>query len=568
MFDFSWFSIPKFIKIIIDFLKIKINLQTIKDSESNEFEKKNTKTIEYLERVVDALEKRDWDYLNKISTAFTNYLDKRINRETINKLWETLNEAVKNKSSESAINIFKVEISKIKLDSKESQKNCSKESLINSKDRRKFVIGSTALGLGGLGGYLARPKINSFFSHKWEMSTFLLNHQFGENGKHTNYPPFDFIGDNEIILSRVPYLVSQRIYEMTDGSFRIGIRSEPISDSNQAITQVSNGIRQCSFSGLYYNDYDNYSLLFGVGIPFGLNVQEQTAWLYYTGKGSRGGLTIMQKEYQNHGLNIIAFPAAATGSQMGGWFHEPIRTIDDFIKCTVNDRYRMRIPGLGAKVLEDNFLINTVRTKKPSNESKVTIPANKIAEKLRNGEINSAEFIGPYDDMVLDLHNANKQGEKIYYYHPGWHETASTFDIQVNTDYWEKLPKTYQEIFKAACAEIYVKILAEYEYKNSRALVELKNKAGKGKNVLLRKFPDEVLKELYVATQCTLKSLENEKGFKEIYSEWRSFRDDIRNWTKLNQFSLSQYKEYEEYWEEKKQNCETPYSKIKCTTVS
>ena len=45
-------------------------------------------------------------------------------------------------------------------------------------------------------------------------------------------------------------------------------------------------------------------------------------------------------------FGIVYFPAGNTGSQMGGWFNNEIRTTDDL------DGLRMRIGGIGADVMK------------------------------------------------------------------------------------------------------------------------------------------------------------------------------------------------------------------------
>ena len=63
------------------------------------------------------------------------------------------------------------------------------------------------------------------------------------------------------------------------------------------------------------------------------------AWLYHG-----GGLELWNELYEP--FNVIALPMGNSGVQMGGWFNKKIETIDDL------KGLRMRIPGLGGKVLD------------------------------------------------------------------------------------------------------------------------------------------------------------------------------------------------------------------------
>ncbi len=269
---------------------------------------------------------------------------------------------------------------------------------------------------------------------------------------------------------------------------------------------------QCGYGGIYYTSSKYKPLFFGCAIPFGLNIQEQIAWLNYK-KSSSDELTYIQSIYKDKlNLNIIPFPAGTTGGQMGGWFKEKVNSIND-----LNGKI-MRIPGLGAEVLQNLGMKTHQQLVKP-------ISVAESIELLQKGEFSAVEWTGPYDDMQLALHKAAK-----FYYYPGWWEPSTTFDVQVNLDVWGKLPTHYQEIFKAACHEVYMNTLAEYEHKNSQALKELPNNG-----VELVEFSSEILQAAQKETEKLLNLYARiDTPFKEIYDEWRNFKKQIRSWSKLN----------------------------------
>lgn len=157
------------------------------------------------------------------------------------------------------------------------------------------------------------------------------------------------------------------------------------------------------------------------------------------------------------------------------------------------------------------------------------IPTNKIADALKTGKIQAAEWVGPYDDFLLGLHKA----EANYYYYPGWWEPSTTFDMVVNQDAWNNLPPHYQEIFKAVCLETYTEILAEYDKKNSEQLEELRTE--KIGQIILRKFSPQILQETQTKTQKLLEYYASkDELFKEVYDEWQRFKNSIREWSKLS----------------------------------
>jgi TRAP-type mannitol/chloroaromatic compound transport system substrate-binding protein len=265
-----------------------------------------------------------------------------------------------------------------------------------------------------------------------------------------------FLGESakdRVILYKAPFMIRERLKEITNHQFIIEVDTTGGIPTEQILEKVSDGKAvQCGFSGIYYENTKYRPLYFGCAIPFGLSPQEQTAWLTYK-KNSSDKLTYIQNLYRELELNVIPFPAGATGGQMGGWFKKEINSVSDFNGLT------MRIPGLGADVLSDYFGIMT--DKKIFGEA---LSLEKIAVKLAKegkGGIQAADWIGPHDDLQLNLH---KSGAKFYYY-PGWWEPSTTFDVQVNAKAWDDLPDAYKSTFEAVCYETYTKILSEYDRK-------------------------------------------------------------------------------------------------------
>ncbi|MBH8555519.1 ABC transporter substrate-binding protein [Nostocaceae cyanobacterium CENA357] len=334
----------------------------------------------------------------------------------------------------------------------------------------------------------------------------------GQNHPRITWKMVSVLGDNtkNLILYKAPQMICDRIAQMTDGYFTIEL--DRTGNTEEILKKVSDGNIECGYSGVYYNSEKYRVLFFGCAIPFGLNPQEQNAWLYYK-KDPKNQWTFMQEIYSKLDLNVIPFPAGATGAQMGGWFNKEIKSIADF------DGITMRIPGLGAEVLQKFGVVSDKQLGFP-------IPIDQIADKVRDSTLNAAEWIGPYDDFQLGLHNVLP-----YYYYPGWWEPGTTYDVQVNTGVWKSLPEKYQEIFKAVCLETHIKILAEYDQKNSEKLQQLIE----SRSIKLRPFNDEILQEAKKQTDILLKLYaDKNKLFGEVYTEWSKFKFMIKQWSKLN----------------------------------
>ena len=302
--------------------------------------------------------------------------------------------------------------------------------------------------------------------------------------------------------------VCDRVAAMTNGKFAISPYSAgEIVGGLEVLDAVQQGTVQCGHTASYYYVGKNSALAFGTSVPFGLTAQQQNAW-YYHG----GGLEIMHKLYSD--FNIISFPAGNSGVQMGGWFRQEINTVSDL------NGLSMRIPGFGGEVMK-KLGVNTQ-----------VLPGGEIYLALERGAIDAAEWVGPHDDEKLGLHKAAK-----YYYYPGWWEPGPTFEVQVNLNEWNKLPTEYQEIFKSAAYQANINMLAQYDALNGAALAKLI--AG---GTELRPYSQEILQAAQKATfEFYEEKASQDSNFKEVYQQWKKFRQQIYKWNTINELSFAQF---------------------------
>ena len=165
-------------------------------------------------------------------------------------------------------------------------------------------------------------------------------------------------------------------------------------------------------------------------------------------------------------FGIISFPAGNTGVQMGGWWRKEVKSVNDL------KGVKMRIAGLGGEVMARLGAVPQ------------QIAGGDIYPALERGAIDSAEWVGPYDDEKLGFYKVAP-----HYYFPGWWESNSMYSFYVNIKEWEKLPKEYQAAIEAASYEANIDMMAKYDFKNLAALQRLvKN------GVKLHAFSDEILR--------------------------------------------------------------------------
>ena len=302
--------------------------------------------------------------------------------------------------------------------------------------------------------------------------------------------------------------IADRVSAMTGGRFTIEpFAAGEIVPGLEVLNAVESGTVACGHSAAYYYVGKNSALAFGTAVPFGLNAQQQNAWFYHG-----GGLEAMHKLYSD--FNAISFPAGNTGVQMGGWFNKQIQTAADL------NGLKMRIPGLGGKVMS-RLGVNAQ-----------SLPGGEVFVALERGAIDAAEWVGPYDDEKLGLQNAAD-----YYYYPGWWEPGPTLDLTINLDEWNRLPAEYQEVIKTAAFEANTNMLAKYDALNGSALQRLVD----GGTKLVAYSPEIMAAAEKASFELFEESASENAAFKEIYTSWKTFRDEVYGWNKLNEVSFSSF---------------------------
>lgn len=230
----------------------------------------------------------------------------------------------------------------------------------------------------------------------------------------------------------------------------------------ETMDAVSSGTLEMGHGAPYYWQGKVPASQFIASIPFGLNAQEQNAWMQFG-----GGQEVADKIYRELGCKF--FPSGNTGVQAGGWFNKEINSLEDF------KGLKMRIPGLGGEVV------------RAAGGNVVNLPGGEIPPALQSGAIDATEWVGPYNDLAFGLYKSAK-----FYYYPGWHEPATLLDNFINLQAWEKLSDELKAVIAAANAYANTFVLNEFVAKNNGALYTLVSEHG----VILKKFPDDVLNAL------------------------------------------------------------------------
>jgi TRAP-type mannitol/chloroaromatic compound transport system substrate-binding protein len=295
-------------------------------------------------------------------------------------------------------------------------------------------------------------------------------------------------------------IVSKVCAEATDNKFQVRVfGAGEIVPGLQVADAVQNGTVECGHTASYYYVGKDPTFAFGTALPFGLNARQQDAWVTHG-----GGKQLLNEFYKDY--NIYAIATGNTGAQMGGWFRKEIKTPDDF-KGT-----KMRIGGFAGQVLTKLGLVPQ------------QIAGGEIYPALEKGTIDAAEWVGPYDDQKLGF---NKVAP--FYYYPGWWEGGPMLHTFVNLAKWNELPKPYQAVLEAACAQAHTWMVAKYDAQNPKALRELV--AGGTK---LQAFPAPVMEACFnAANEIYADTMSKNEKFKKIYEPWKAFRGDQVLWFRV-----------------------------------
>ncbi len=263
--------------------------------------------------------------------------------------------------------------------------------------------------------------------------------------------PMDFPG-----LGTGANFLASLIGEMSGGRIQVRVYGGgELVPAFEVFDAVSRGTVEMGHAAGYYWKGKSEATQFFAAVPFGMNGQETSGWLYHG-----GGMALYRELYGR--FNIVPAPAGNTGVQMGGWFNKEIRSVADLAGL------KMRIPGLGGDVL------------RRAGGTPVSLPGGEIFTALQTGAIDATEWVGPYNDLAFGLHRAAR-----YYYYPGWHEPCAVLEALINKDAFEALPEDLRSIVLNACRVADQDMLAEYTARNNQALRQLVEEHG----VELRQFP-------------------------------------------------------------------------------
>lgn len=350
--------------------------------------------------------------------------------------------------------------------------------------RREILTGAGALAVAGCAqDQNATDNTVANESFEWKMIT--------------TWPPnFPGMGTGVMRLAK-------QIEQASGGRLKIKVfAAGELVPAFEVFDTVSRGSVEMGHGAAYYWKGKTEAAQFFTTIPFGMNAMEMNGWLYYG-----GGLELYRALYAD--FNLRPFPAGNTGVQMGGWFNREINSLADLKGLT------MRIPGIGGEALQR------------AGGTPVTLPGAEIFTALKTGSIDAAEWVGPYNDMIMGLHEAAR-----YYYYPGWQEPGPTLECIVNQEAFATLPEDLQQIVELACSALNEQMTAEFFARNAEYLAQLEQ----NESVEIRPFPTEVLQQLRILTnELVSEMVARDERAAKIYASFSAYKKLAERWSAISE---------------------------------
>ena len=302
--------------------------------------------------------------------------------------------------------------------------------------------------------------------------------------------------------------VARYVSEATGGKFNIRVfPAGEIVPALQVLDGVQNGTIECGHTASYYYYGKDPILSFDAAVPFGLNTRQINAWMRHV-----DGLKLLREAFKKY--NIVNFPCGYTGTQMGGWFRNEIKSVDYL------NGLKFRVSAFAGAVLSRLGVVPQ------------QIAGGDIYPALEKGTIDGAEWIGPYDDEKLGFHKVARN-----YYFPGWLEGTLQVSLYVNQQSFDTLPKHYQAALANATAAATNDMIAKYDSENPNALRRLVSEGA-----VLKSFPKPVLDACYAESLKLYDELSaKDPNFKKIYESMVAFRDNALPWFRVAEGGYDSY---------------------------
>lgn len=310
-----------------------------------------------------------------------------------------------------------------------------------------------------------------------------------------NFPPFTNAVEN----------MAKMVNDMSGGEFVITV--DEVNKHKSAfgiMDMVKQGQYDMGHTASYYYKGKDPVLLLFTSMPFGMNALEQYSWFYFG-----GGMEIMQKSYEKHGM--YSFPGGNTGVQMGGWFKKEINSLEDL------KGLKIRIPGFAGEIFAKLGC------------AVANIAPSELFTSLERGTIDAVEWVGPGMDISMGFHKIAP------YYYTGWHEPATELQFVINKAKFDALSLKNKEILRTAMKTAAYDMLIQNYDMSSSAWDKIKTEYP---NIKVKTFPKPVMDAIRKANaELVAEESARSPEFKSVVESQKEYMKKARAWTSIGEFA-------------------------------
>lgn len=295
--------------------------------------------------------------------------------------------------------------------------------------------------------------------------------------------------------------LERTVWRISDGT--LDLRFHPpgaLVGEGEALNAVISGAIDAYFTETVALAARESAFTLFAGPPFGSSVAAYLGWM------AEGGGRILFEDALA-GLELQGVICGMIPRAGGGWFRQPLRTVDDL------KGLRVRASGVEAA------LYRRLGT------DVIDLPIADTLVAMESGLLGGAVLSAPNVDVAL---GAAREGAT--YYVPGWHTPASTFVLLLPLAKWDALSTVQKTRIRIACGDNLRQSIAEGEALQFGAL---KTITAKGADV--QPWPAEIRDAMHAAWLDEAKEMQkSNRVYARVLKSYRQFVKGQTIWDELS----------------------------------
>lgn len=297
---------------------------------------------------------------------------------------------------------------------------------------------------------------------------------------------------------------AERLTTMSDGRLTVRVfAAGELVPAFETFDAVATGTADIAHTASFYHLSKSRAAAFFTGVPFGLVTDEYNAWIKFG-----GGQELWDELYGEFGLR--AWNVGNSGTQMAGWFANPINSVDDM------QGLRFRSAGLGGEVLRQ-VGVNVVN-----------LPGGEIFAALQAGTIDGTKWVAPWSDLAFGFHRVLSN-----YHYPGVLDPGAAIELIIGRERFDEMPADLQQMLVVACNSENEMYQIETRANNAASLRVLTEEHG----VNIAPLPDDVIIALGNAAGEVVASLGDDDDIsRRILESYVAFRNNALPWSGHGEF--------------------------------